>query len=245
MEHYGLCLFNKGFCCHVSADDSVQDCDQAVFSHCWTALTVEANLHSILTKYLSVAFCQTLTRLEWFSASCLELPSSISILKTSFLLSISAHVPVFHLAEAKFCTRSENSNKVRNLGLIHGCFSGHLPKVARVADTTPLHKRFVAQHKNGKDCFFWFGWLSKGTPVESIKVVLFLYYIMWWDGPEERQRASLGLKLAYFKSNLMQHLFESSQCKPRLTTSVSCVNMPVGRGFCLWLNTFLIPYWAS
>lgn len=60
-------------------------------------------------------------------------------------------MPVFHLAEAKFCMCSENSNKVRNLGLIHGCFSGHLPKVERVADMTALHKRFVAQHKIGKD----------------------------------------------------------------------------------------------
>ena len=46
----------------------------------------------------------------------------------------------------------------------------------RAADMSALHKRSVAQHKNGKDegllgiCFCW---LSKGTPVESIEVMSF------------------------------------------------------------------------
>lgn len=55
--------------------------------------------------------------------------------------------------EAISCTCSKNSNKVSNLGWIHGGLSGHLPKVEGVADTSTLHKRFVAQHKiRAVDC---------------------------------------------------------------------------------------------
>ena len=175
----------------MSADDSVQGCDQALFSHrVFTAVTAEHKFAVAIYKIFEQCLLLDSSSPRTLFSSILGVVIVDFISGMSSLISAVPACQCFILWEpncvraVKIVTRSEN------LGSIRGGLSGHQPEVKKVADMSMLRKRFVAQHKkNGKDegllelCFCR---LSKGTPAEHYSHVFLWIRPCEWP---ERKRA--------------------------------------------------------
>lgn len=163
----------------MSADDSVQGCDQeALFSHrVFTAVTAEHNFGVAIYKIFEQCLLLDSSSPRILFRSILGAVIVDFISGMSSLISAVPTCQCFILREpsrvrpVKIVTRSEN------LGSIRGGLSGHQPEVKKVADMLALRKRFEAQHikKMGKmkDCW---GFVSAGYlrgHLWSIKVMCF------------------------------------------------------------------------
>lgn len=161
---------------------------------CFTVVTAEHNFAVDIYKIFERCLLSDCSSPRMCFGFILGIVFVDFILGMSFLISVNAYMPLFHLAEASSCTCSENSNKVRNLGSICAGLSGRQPEVERAGDMLALHKRFAAQHKNGKDEGICSCLLSKGTPVESLYVMCFCEsdHVMGQEKDKEHSCVSLN-----------------------------------------------------